>query len=217
MNEQLRKIYDREFSEIKQHKKRFGAIIASLVVSLLLFAFTDNEEPVKATPDIETAKVVEPKKNAKTAANNEIKSKFKNVAGLEKVSENADIINPFKVDIEKPPKNKTENKSIEVPAPVFTPPALPEAPAQNKTAEPVEKVVLILKGVAISGDKKMAIIQRGTNINDKDSKTSEGKNSAESFLLSLGDEIDGRRIIDISKDSITFDNGHKLRIQEALQ
>ena len=61
---------------------------------------------------------------------------------------------------------------------------------------------LTLKGTAISGDKKMAIIQKSYD-----------KNKSESHMLKLGDEINGKKIIDIGRNFIIFDDGEYLYLQ----
>ena len=43
------------------------------------------------------------------------------------------------------------------------------------------------------------------------------KSKSESLLINIGDEIEGRRIVNIDKDFVVFDNGHTLYIQEAMQ
>ena len=122
MNDKLRRLYNRELSEIKQHKVRLGILAASVVVSLVIFAFANDEEKVNATPEVEVPKVVEPKDNVKSVAKNEKTSKFTKIAGLDKAAKGVELINPFKVDVNNEPENKTENKNVEIPAPAFTPP-----------------------------------------------------------------------------------------------
>ena len=215
IKQKIKDFYYRELNEIREHKTRLGAIMTSLVASLMIFTFTSNEEDAKITSDTETPKAVV--KTDNKAKNNETNSKLTRIAGLEKASEGVELINPFKVDVKESQvaESKSENKPV-MNAPAFNPPK-PTAPI--KADEPFEKIILTLKGTAISGDKKMAIIQRSTvdKNNSKNSKTSKDNSKQESFILSLGDEVDGRKIIDIDKFSVTFDDGYRLYIQEAVQ
>ena len=216
MNERFLKIYDKEINEIKQNKKRFGVIIVTLMTSLLMFTFTNNDDEIVSTSEVET-----PKATAKAEDENSAKSKgtakLTKIAGLEKATEDVKLVNPFKVDVQEPKvaEFKTENKPV-INTPAFNPPK-PTMPI--KTDESSEKIVFTLKGIAISGDKKMAIIQRSTadKNNSKDTKSSTDTSTQESFILNLGDEVAGRRIVEIDKFSVTFDDGYKLYIQEAVQ
>ena len=201
--QQLREFYDRELNEIKQNKARFGLIIASLIISLALFLLADEDTESKNISDSEAPTVVSTAKE-EVAINNkaaEKASKLTTITGLEKAAEGVEIINPFKVDTKQNPNDTAKTPK--------TPPAVPifEPPQPVKTQEPKEKVILILKGTAISGNKKMAIIQRSiSNKNDKD--------KSESLILNIGDEVDGRMIIEINKDFVMFDDGKRLYVQK---
>ena len=212
----LQEFYHKELNEIKQHKTRFGILAASLVFSLMVFAFTNGEEEIKEAVEIEPPKAVA--NDDKPLSKSETNSKLTRIAGLEKASEDVELVNPFKVDVNESPVNepKTENKLPTI-TPAFNPPT--QLPKSIESKEPAEKVVLILKGTAISGDKKMAIIQRGISnkTDSKDSQISNDKAKMESFLLNLGDEIDGRRIIEINRNFIVFDNNEYLYLQETSQ
>ena len=215
----LKGFFDREVSEIMQNKLRFGFIVASLVASATLFASTDAETEVTSASNNESLKVAAASNDKsvsdKTSANiksDKPVSKITSIVGLEKDSENVELVNPFKSDLLKPPIETRPSKPESIPLP-----QMPK-PIPIKTVENSDKVVLILKGTAISGDKKMAIIQRSivNKDNSKDNKSSNDKGTNESLLLNIGDEIDGRRIVVIDKDFVVFDDGHKLYLQEAL-
>ena len=214
-DDKLRSFYEQELNEIKQHKLRFGLIAASLAASIVLFFFFEEDNESATVSNDAAPKVVSVTKDTASINSKEVHkttSKVTEVIGLKRASADAELINPFKVDIidSKPP-------TIQPPAVVPTVPTLPLQ--QTKTPEPDRQIVLILKGTAISGNRKMAIIQRsvvGKN-SSKDSEDSKNKDKSESMMLSLGDIIDGRRIVDISRDFITFDDGHDLYIQEALR
>lgn len=82
---------------------------------------------------------------------------------------------------------------------------LPSVPAEEPVAqeppEPAEK--FILRGTAIHGDNKTALIQK--IIPDENSID-------DTLILKTGDVIGGRRVVDISADSVTFDDGAQLRL-----
>ncbi|MBR1730405.1 MAG: hypothetical protein IJ728_12880 [Selenomonadaceae bacterium] len=208
MKELLKKFLERERNEIIQHKQRFIAIIVAFVASIIcIFAFNTDEETTTQSTD--------PKKVVETADNKPVqKSKNKSVErksilGLDKIVAENEIVNPFKVDIEKPPEVK--NSEIKTDVKTINQPTLS---IKNVLPKDEEKIILTLNGTAISGDKKMAIIQR--NIVNKHNSKDE-KKQIESLLLNVGDSVDGRKIIDIGKNFVAFDDGQKLYIQEALK
>ena len=94
-----------------------------------------------------------------------------------------------------PPKPKPEPpKKIELPP--IPPPAQPIQQPPPKV-EPKEK--LTLTGTAISGDNKTAMFLRGK----------------QTVFLTVGDEIDGRIISEITPDSVTFADGLRIYIQRS--
>ena len=218
-DDRLNTFWAKEVNEIMQNKLRFGLIVASLVASVAIFVFTYSEAEVTTTVDDESPKVAAASNDKSISNKTSVKgksdkstSKVTSITGLEKALEGGELINPFKSDLVKPP---IEAKS---PKPVIIPTPQTPKPVPIKTVEISDKIVLILKGTAISGDKKMAIIQRSV-VNEKNPKDSKAKDSSksESLLLNIGDEVEGRRIVDIGKDSVTFEDGHKLHLQEALR
>ena len=211
----LTEFYDRELNEILQNKLRFGFIVACLVAAITLFSFTDNETEVTEVSDNESLKVAaasnDKSKINKTSAKNtsdKPTSKVTNITGLERASEGGELINPFKSDLVKPTIETKSPKPESIPLP-----QIPN-PASTKTTENSKKIVLILKGTAISGDKKMAIIQRSI-IKSNEKKESE-KPKLESIMVKIGDKIDNNIIIDIGKNFIVFDDGRHLTLQEGL-
>lgn len=220
MNQKLKKFLDREIAEIKEHKNRLIAMaIASLILSGVLL-FSGNEEAS------EIAKNENPPSVEKVAPKNRTEKKseprFKSIKGLERAAAEMEIINPFKVDIEKPqePANKEteselENKPLEVEPVPKKPVDTPNYKESDKSIEPKDKVVLILKGTAISGDKKMAIIQRNIESkNDSPKSKSSNDNKSKSMMLKIGDKIDDKQIISIDKNFVIFDDGECLYLQE---
>ena len=207
----LKDFYNREINEIMQNKLRFGLIATSLLISVAIFVFHDDESEVTAATDREeTPKIVAAAKSTNDdAKSNETSTKVTEIVGLARASEGIELINPFKSDLIKPPveTKAPEPVKAQIPLPMKTPPI--------KTIETDEQVILTLKGTAISGDKKMAIIQRSI-VNKSNSKNSKDNKKSESYLLNIGDEIDGRRLIAIDKDFVIFDDDSKLHLQEAL-
>lgn len=85
------------------------------------------------------------------------------------------------------------------PKTVEFPPIVIQPPPQEKTIEPEEKI--ILTGTAISGAKKWAMFLRGK----------------ETLFLTIGEEIGGKKIFEISPDFVTFEGGEKVFIQRELK
>ena len=208
MKELLKKFLERERDEIIQHKQRFIAIIVAFVASIIcIFAFNTDEETTTQSTD--PKKVVETADNKPVQKSKNKSAERKSILGLDKIVAENEIVNPFKVDIEKPPEVK--NSEIKTDVKTINQPTLS---IKNVLPKDEEKIILTLNGTAISGDKKMAIIQR--NIVNKHNSKDE-KKQIESLLLNVGDSVDGRKIIDIGKNFIAFDDGQKLYIQEALK
>ena len=210
----LKEFYDREINEIMHNKLRFGCIVATFVSAIALFAFTDTETEVTEASDNESPKVAtasNDKSNSdKTSDKSSDKpaSKVTNITGLERASEGGELINPFKSDLVKPPIETKSPKPESIPIP-----QMPKS-APIKTTDISDKVVLTLKGTAISGDKKMAIIQRCV-IKSKGTKDSENP-KLESIMVKIGDKIDNHIVVDIGKNFIVFDDGRHLSLQEGL-
>lgn len=222
MNQQLKTFLDQELKEIKEHKKRFSAIAAAFVISLGALAFSGSDEAAPIPKEEKPIQVDKAAQNKKPDNKKKVEPKFKNIKGLEKAASEIEIVNPFKVDIAKEEK-PVESKPVEVPkipTPIPTPPVTPKEKIEStKPVEPEEKVVLILKCAVIKGDKKMAIIQRSisTKNDSQKSKSSSDKidkNKPENLTLKIGDEIEGKFIIEINKNFVMFDDGERLYVQK---
>jgi len=216
VNQQLKTFLDQELKEIKEHKKRFIAISTAFVISLGALTFSGSDEAAPVSEEEKPTQIEKSTQNKKSDDKKKVEPKFKNIKGLEKAAAEVEIINPFKVDIAKEEK-PVESKPIEKPPEV---PPLPNAtPKEIKPVEPEEKVVLVLKGTAISGDKKMTIIQRSVSTkNDsqksKSSSDKKDKNNSENIILKIGDKVEGKFIIEINKDFVMFDDGERLYVQK---
>ena len=202
-SDRLKEFYYREINEIKQNKLRFGAIIATFVASVAMFFITDTETEVTAAADNVSPKIVAASNDDLPDDKHKSASKVTSITGLERASDSVELINPFKSDLPKPPVEKKSTEPAAIPLP-------PSIPAPTKTVDADSQVVLILKGTAISGDKKMAIIQRSTNTKDK----SKEQIHSESVMLNLGDTFDGRQVVSIGRNFIAFDDGQYLYVQE---
>ena len=106
------------------------------------------------------------------------------------------IGDPFAVEEEKIPAPPPEPPPKIPAAPV---PIIPiQPPPQAPIEQPQEKFVLI--GTAISGANKTAMFLRGS----------------ETLFLTIGEEIGGRKISDITPDFVTFEDGGRVFFQKEL-
>lgn len=189
MPEEVREILRRELVELKQNKIRVLALAVCFIFLLIFWATDDvaNEEEilVAESPSAPVTKDLPVKvlPAAKTPEGVKI------VLGA-----NADrlfIGDPFAGE-EKPK-----------PTPPPPPPPLPKIPAappppillEPPPQPPTEKIILL--GTAISGANKTAMFLR-----DK-----------ETLFLTIGEEIGGRKISDITPDFVTFDDGTQLGVR----
>ena len=193
MPDELKKILQREFDELKKNKIRATALAVCFAV-LLIFWITDDSsdgeeinlnEPMitsdepPATKDLPVKILpVEESPDGVTLA----------------LGANADelfIGDPFAG------KEKVKNsppKIVTPPIPpivIQPPPLIPEIPAEK----------IILTGTAISDTNKMAMFLRGN----------------ETLFKTIGEEINGREIVDISPDFVMFEGGEKIFIQRELK
>ena len=170
----------------------------ALIIILILDdndAPSQSEQPVEETPTI----VAEPIEDKKANRRMEI-------IGLAKASEGVKLINPFAVDLPKPPPKPVPKPLIipieTVPLPLPSDIDMPtELDIDQIDKEPVPSVTLTLKGTAISDDKKFAVVNRGCS-----------DDGVEHLLLKIGDAVDGRKVIDIGRDFVEFDDGVRLEL-----
>ena len=132
------------------------------------------------------------------------------------------IGDPFQSDEEKPAKiqQKTpENVVIPQQVPII-PPQLSPIPDQTLDLPPIPSVTpiitevatepvklpekeFILTGTAINFNQKSAIVQKIS--------TAQGKNvREENLIVSVGDSLEGHKIVDITPSSVIFDDGRKI-------
>lgn len=191
MPEEVKEILRRELDELKQNKIRVG-ILAGCVLILLIVSIVDDgsdgEEIILDEPPPLTKDL--PIKTLPVA---------KSPDGVKIIlGANADrlfIGDPFAVEEKVAPEPP--------PTPEPTPP-LPKIPPPSIIIEPPKpeppKEQIILTGTAISGDNKTAMFLRGS----------------ETVFLTVGEEIGGRKISDITSDFVTFDDGERIYFQKEL-
>lgn len=96
----------------------------------------------------------------------------------------------------------------EKPQPPPPPPPLPKIPEPSVVIQPTPepraeppKESITLTGTAISGNNKTAMFLRGK----------------ETLFLTVGEELDGRRIVDITPEFVTFADGERVYLQKELR
>ena len=190
-DDELKKIWQNDLKEIRENKIRFAGLCISFIIAagLLLTDDSGGEEIILTeTPPSEVVETSDTNKNIvtiKRAENSNVNENIKIVIGAN--SDDLFVGDPFKV----PMKEKIE-KPPELPPVIISPPV-----AQVKTK-------FILRGIAIVGANKSAIVQK---IIDNDKKAGE-----ENLILGLGDNINGKKIVDIATDSVILEDGEILNI-----
>jgi|GEM_PF-2258549 len=194
MSDKLKEILQHELDELKQNKIRAIALGVCFIV-LLIFWLTDDSS------DGEEIVLNEPTIAEKPPATKDLPVVSlpveKSADGVTLVmGANADpllIGDPFagKEKPKPPPKVVTPP----VPSIVIQPPQIPEQPKPQPQEE------IILTGTAISGTNKTAMFLR-------DKKT---------IFLTIGEEIGGKKILDITPDFVTFEDGERVFIQRGMR
>ena len=188
MPDELKRILARELDELKQNKIRVVALLACFVV-LLIFWIADDSSDDEEIILIEEPPVTKdlPVKVLPQKSSDGVKI----VLGA-----SADALfigDPFAVEEEEIPAPPPEPLPT---IPAATVPIIPtQPPPEASIKPPQEKFVLI--GTAISGANKTAMFLRGS----------------ETLFLTIGEEIGGRKISDITPDFVTFEDGEILTIR----
>ena len=179
--------------EIQENKIRFAAVFICFVFAIILFFSDDGGEEIVLTENpapVETAENVDASAKIITVQNSAASTANKNIKVV--LGANSDVLfvhNPFRVS----PKEKIESPP-EIP-PVITPPPVTQIPTS------AEK--FILRGVAIIENNKSVLVQ----------KFSDDKNSEENLILEIGDTLKGKKIFDISTDSLILEDGEILYLE----
>ena len=196
MPDELKKILQRELDELKQNKIRATALGVCFIV-LLIFWATDSGsdgEEINLNEPSTTADAPPETKDLPVVSLPAEKS----LDGVTLVlGANADelfIGDPFAG--EEKPKPPPKVAIPPVPPIVLQPPPIP--PEQPKS-QPQEKI--ILTGTAISGANKTAMFLR----------------EKETLFRTIGEEVGGKKISDITSDFVTFEDGERVFIQRELR
>ena len=176
------KFFKNELNEMKKNKVRVFSVTLCFLfaVTFAIWNFFDTGEEI----DISDEKISDKKNSDDEVADEKIK-----VAR----GANSDILfvqNPFAIEVE---------EEIEIPQvqeKIVEPIKVEETPPQE-ISPPVEENFYLL-GTAVTAEEKFALLQITTN------------SSTENFFATIGDIVNGRRISDISADSLTFDDGTKI-------
>ena len=194
MSDELKKILQRELDELKQNKIRAIALGVCFVVLLFFWASEDSSDGEEINLNEPTTTVDAPPVTKDLPTQN--LSVEKSPDGVTLVlGANADTLfvgDPFAgAEKPKPPPPKPV---------VAPPPPIILQPPPTKIPElPKEKI--LLTGTAISGMNKTAMFLRGK----------------ETLFLTIGDEIGGKKIFDITPDFVTFEDGERIFIQKELR
>lgn len=195
MPDGLKKILQHELDELKQNKIRATALGVCFIVLLIFWATDDSSVGEEISLNEETPAVDTPPATKDFPV---VNLPTKSPDGVTLVlGANADPLfvgDPF--------AGKEKPKPAPPPPKVILPPIPPVAPQPQPSAppapQPQEKITLT--GTAISGENKTAMFLRGK----------------ETLFLTVGEEINGKKISDITPDFVTFDNGERIFIQKGL-
>ena len=199
LKELFEKFLRRELAELRQNKTRTIALAVTFVaVTILYLSLNDdggeeinlNDAP-PVTKDLPVQKLHDKKISAQVP---ESPDGVKIVLGA--TTDELFIGDPFQGKEKPPPPKKVELPPIPPPSPIQPSPQPIQQPPTK--VEPKEKI--FLTGTAVSGDNKTAMFLRG------------GKN----FFRSVGEEVDGRIISDITPDFVTFTDGMRVFITKEL-
>lgn len=190
MTEELKKLLSSDLEEIKQHKIRVIAL-GVCAVALLIFVTVDENSG-------EEINLNEPTEISKPVAKDLPVTKDLPAKPLpvEKNSEGVTLVMGANADALTVGNPFLGEEKINPPKPatpiLIQPPAIPQAKSKEKIS---------LTGTAISGGNKTAMFLR-----DK-----------ETIFLTIGDELNGRRIVDITPDFVTFADGGRVYVQNGVK
>ena len=202
---ELVNLIDSELVELREHRRRVGFLLTALFVCLIILALDNEEAPPPAAQIAEDEPATAPVKPVERI------DRRTEIIGLARASEDVELINPFAVDLPKPPP-----EPLIVPLTAPPPPprlSVPPSPVESKSFEPPEpplRVMLTLKGTAISDDKKLAIVHREILSNKETENQSDDR--SKKYVLAIGEAIEGRKVVDIGKDYVAFEDGERLEL-----
>ena len=195
MSDALKNFLARELDELKQNKVRAIALGVCFIVVVGIWLSDDssrgeeislNESPTVEAPPAPKNSPAPTNSPAPVAAPDGVT--FVLGANAEALT----VADPFAGEDKPKPPPPPKPPVVNVPPPQV--PVLPPIPQPK----PQEKIILM--GVAISGDVKTAMFLRGK----------------ETLFLTIGDELNGRKIIDINPDFVTLSDGVRVYLQKEL-
>jgi len=195
MLDELKKFLSRELDELKQNKIRAIALVACLIVAIIFWTIDDSSggEEIVLTEKPPVTKDLPVK----------VLPVEKSPDGVTIVlGANADallIADPFAGEEKTQPPPKPQSPPHKPPLPAIPSPVVIQPPEPPQIEQPREQ--FILTGTAISGNNKVAMFLRGN----------------ETLFKTIGDELDGRRIVDITPDFVTLDNNERIYLQRRKQ
>lgn len=192
--DELKKLLSHELDELKENKFRAGALGVCFAVLLIFWAIDDNS-------DGEEIAIDEPPPLTKDLPVKQLPV-TKSPEGVTLVlGANADALfigDPFAFEEKPKPQPPQPPPPLpEIPEP--TPPVVIQPMPEPEVEPPKEPITLT--GTAISGNSKTAMFLRGK----------------ETLFLTVGEEIDGRLIVDITSESVTFASGECVYLQKELR
>lgn len=193
MSDFLKNFWQKDLAEIRKNKIRFGAILTCLIVAVI-FALADStsaDTEIPLEPAVETPAAADtPIQPVQTAAVPTASENLKVVLGAN--SSTLCVSDPFTApvaEIPEPTPPPVPEPAVEVPV------ELPEIPVAQVPAE-----TFALNGTAISENSKTAIIHKITGDRDK----------AQNLIVSVGDTLGTRRVVDITPEFVALDDGSKI-------
>lgn len=192
MSDELKKFLSRELDELKQNKIRTIGLVVCVVVAVILWTVDDSSGGEEIVLD--DAPPVTKDLPVKTLPVEKSPDGVTIVLGA-----NADallIADPFAGEEKPQPPPKPQPPLPTPPLPAIPSPVVIQPPPQIE--QPREQI--ILTGTAQSGNNKTAMFLRGN----------------ETLFKTIGDELDGRRIVDITADFVTLDNNERIYLQRGL-
>lgn len=203
LKELFEKFLRRELAELRQNKIRTIALAVSFVaVTILYFVFNDDAEeidlsdPPPVTKDLPVQKLHDKKISAQVP---ESPDGVKIVLGA--TTDELFIDDPFQGKEKPLPPKKVDLPPIPPPSPIQQPIQPSPQPIQQPPSKVEPKEKIFLTGTAVSVDNKTAMFLRGEK----------------NFFRSVGEEVDGRIISDITPDFVTFTDGTRVFITKELK
>lgn len=203
MPDEFKKILQRELEELQQNKVRAIALGAAFVILLIVWIIDDNSsgEEINLDESITTVDVPTATKDLPVVNLPIEKSSDGVTLVLGANAEPLFIGDPFAGEEKSTPPPKIvqppENPPVQ---PILIQPP-PPTPLPKIIEQPKPQEKFILTGTAISGTNKTAMFLRGN----------------ETIFLTVGEEIGGKKISDITPDFVIFEDGERVFIQRELR